>query len=108
MDDESNEDSAIQAISKSTKQQKAGNVKMVNASSVVLSVKEGKYRMVRRILHNAGHSVLKLHRIKYGEIHLGDLPEGHVRPCSGDEGKWASSLLSRRHLPAAAEQSPLK
>ena len=30
----------------------------------------GKYRMVRRILHNCGHSVVKLTRIRFGGIHL--------------------------------------
>lgn len=39
-------------------------------SLVRLSVTEGKYRMVRRMLHNAGHSVLALHRISYGACSL--------------------------------------
>jgi 16S rRNA U516 pseudouridylate synthase RsuA-like enzyme len=39
---------------------------MVPTSSVRLTVTEGKYRMVRRILHNAGHSVIALHRRRYG------------------------------------------
>ena len=43
---------------------------MVPTSQVRVSVREGKYRMVRRILHNAGHSVLQLHRVRYGDILL--------------------------------------
>ena len=43
---------------------------------VWVSVTEGKHRMVRRMLHNAGASVLALHRESYGAIELGDLPEG--------------------------------
>lgn len=39
-------------------------------SLVRLSVTEGKYRMVRRILHNAGHSVCFLRRRRYGMIVL--------------------------------------
>jgi pseudouridine synthase len=35
-----------------------------------VAVTEGKYRMVRRILHNAGHSVCFLRRRRYGEIYL--------------------------------------
>lgn len=33
-------------------------------------VYEGKYRMIRRILHNVGHSVVALRRIRIGDIHL--------------------------------------
>ena len=43
---------------------------------VWVSVTEGKHRMVRRMLHNAGASVLALHRESYGTIELGDLQEG--------------------------------
>lgn len=61
-------------------------------SKVTVSCSEGKYRMVRRVLHNAGHSVVELRRIKYGEIHLSDLQEGAYRPCSSDEKEWISQL----------------
>ena len=44
-----------------------------------LSVTEGKHRMVRRMLHNAGASVLALHREKYGQVELGDLAPGEYR-----------------------------
>ena len=43
---------------------------------VWVSVTEGKHRMVRRMLHNAGASVLALHRESYGSVELGDLKEG--------------------------------
>ena len=62
-------------------------------SFVRLHVTEGKYRMVRRILHNAGHSVLELHRTRYGSIELGDLEPGDVRQCSESEKEWGISLL---------------
>jgi pseudouridine synthase len=39
-------------------------------SLVRLSVTEGKYRMIRRILHNSGHSVCFLRRRRYGMIYL--------------------------------------
>jgi 16S rRNA U516 pseudouridylate synthase RsuA-like enzyme len=66
----------------------------VRTSRVRLSVREGKYRMVRRILHNAGHSVLQLHRLRYGNLFLGDVEEGEVRPCNSDERTWALSVLT--------------
>ncbi len=40
-----------------------------------LVVKEGKHRMVRRMLNNAGYPVLELHRVRYGPFELGDLEE---------------------------------
>lgn len=44
-------------------------------SCIRLAVTEGKYRMVRRILHNVGHSVLHLHRLAYGSVTLEEAPE---------------------------------
>lgn len=68
----------------------------VRTSEVLLSVTEGKYRMVRRVLHNAGHSVLRLHRVRYGAVDLADLEEGEVRAVSPEEKAWAEALRSRR------------
>jgi len=50
-----------------------------------LTVCEGKYRMVRRMLHNAGASVLALHRLRYGSISLGSLEICHHREVSSAE-----------------------
>jgi 23S rRNA pseudouridine2605 synthase len=66
---------------------------LVQASRVSVEVTEGKYRMVRRVLHNAGHSVVRLHRVRYGHVRLGDLGEGEVRAVSGEEAMWAHNLL---------------
>lgn len=60
--------------------------------SVRLIVTEGKHRMVRRILANAGHPVLELHRVRYGEFELGALVEGDLRALSDDETAWLTSL----------------
>ena len=63
-------------------------------TTVTLTVKEGKHRMVRRILANAGHPVVSLHRSRLGAIALGeDLPVGGVRVLTPDELKWARRLL---------------
>lgn len=43
---------------------------------VWIEVTEGKHRMVRRMLHNAGASVLALHRECYGSIELKELKVG--------------------------------
>lgn len=46
---------------------------------VWLSVTEGKHRMVRRMLHNTGASVLALHRECYGVVELNDLAQGEFK-----------------------------
>lgn len=60
---------------------------------VRLIVTEGKYRMVRRILNNAGHPVTSLHRVRYGEEVLGDLPVGMWRHSPLSVLQWARGLL---------------
>jgi pseudouridine synthase len=61
-------------------------------SRVRLIVSEGKHRMVRRMLHNAGHSVLDLKRIRYGQIRLGGLPVGGCRFLNRVERIWAEQI----------------
>jgi 16S rRNA U516 pseudouridylate synthase RsuA-like enzyme len=68
---------------------------LTSASLVRLVVREGKYRMVRRMLHNAGHSVVALHRTRYGDVVLGDLPENQLRPIFPDELKWAREAAAK-------------
>jgi 23S rRNA pseudouridine2605 synthase len=72
----------------------AGRRPLACTSRVTVGVAEGKYRMVRRVLHNAGHSVVRLHRVCYGGVRLGDLQEGQVRRVEGAEDAWAQRLLA--------------
>eukprot|EP01039_Chlorochromonas_danica_P007577 gene7577-8377_t len=80
-------------------------------SYVRLSVTEGKYRMVRRLLHNAGHSVLLLHRESFGSLTFNSratpvgscakllwppqstIPIGTIRACVEEEEKTLLQLL---------------
>uniref|UniRef100_A0A7S1UHB6 RNA-binding S4 domain-containing protein n=1 Tax=Phaeomonas parva TaxID=124430 RepID=A0A7S1UHB6_9STRA len=66
-----------------------------NVGWVQLAVAEGKYRMVRRVLMNAGHEVLGLHRVRYGGILLNDLrlPENEVTEVPQEMLGWAEDLL---------------
>ena len=52
---------------------------------VRLVVTEGRNRIVRRMLHNAGHSVLELERVRFGSITLGQLDEGASRNVTAEE-----------------------
>ncbi|MEN0060963.1 MAG: pseudouridine synthase [Myxococcota bacterium] len=55
---------------------------------VTLTVREGKHRMVRRMLANAGHPVIDLARLAFGPFTLGELPSGAWREPMDDEVRW--------------------
>jgi 23S rRNA pseudouridine2605 synthase len=76
-------------------------------STVTLTVQEGKHRMVRRMLANAGHAVVSLHRRRLGMISLVNddndeknennidlLPVGATRNLFPHELEWAQSLIT--------------
>jgi pseudouridine synthase len=60
-----------------------------------VGVAEGKHRMVRRLLANAGYPVVGLHRVRYGKVELGDLAEGEVVEIddASDVGQWARRVM---------------
>jgi len=55
---------------------------------VTLTVHEGKHRMVRRMLANAGHPVLELERRAFGPFTLGELLPGRWREPLDEELEW--------------------
>ncbi len=71
-----------------------GRVDQIRANEIYLSVREGKNRMVRRMLHNAGASVLSLHRVKFGTIMLEDLPPRELRVLTKIEVDMLISMTS--------------
>jgi 23S rRNA pseudouridine2605 synthase len=54
-------------------------------SSLTLVLTEGRKREVRRMMSEVGHAVLRLRRIRFGPIVLGDLEAGRWRELVGDE-----------------------
>jgi len=63
-----------------------------NVTRIRLIVKEGKHRMVRRMLAYCGYTVLDLHRERHGVFELKDLKSGHFRPATESEIQWIQSL----------------
>ena len=59
---------------------------------VRLVVTEGKHRMVRRMLANLGLPVTRLHRLRLGQVELGDLAEGALRPPTEQERQWLEGV----------------
>ncbi|KAM3577886.1 hypothetical protein VYU27_000427 [Nannochloropsis oceanica] len=64
-----------------------------------VGVSEGKHRMVRRLLANAGYPVVGLHRVRYGRVELGDLAEGEIVEIddASDVGQWARRMMEGKH-----------
>ena len=55
------------------------------AVEVELTLAEGRQRIVRRLAEALGLKVEWLHRVAYGPVRLGHLPEGRCRPLSARE-----------------------
>lgn len=63
-------------------------VKLLNKkdiSSLQISIYEGKNRQVRKMFEKVGHSVIKLKRISFGDIDLGELKIGQWKYLTDDE-----------------------
>lgn len=67
----------------------------IEGNCVRLVVTEGRNRIVRRMLHNSGHSVLDLMRVRFGPIELGDIEEGMMRPISNDEEEIVNAFIKQ-------------
>ncbi len=52
---------------------------------VELTLEEGRNRLVRRLFATLGHPVIRLVRVGYGGLQLGDLPRGKVRGLTPGE-----------------------
>ncbi len=50
-----------------------------------VTVWEGRHHLVKRLLEQVGHPVLKLKRLALGPLSLGGLPRGACRPLTGGE-----------------------
>jgi pseudouridine synthase len=66
-------------------------------SHLVVELREGKNREVRRLFRAIGHEVTKLSRVQLGPLTLGTLAPGEWRECTREE--------IRRAFPAFAHAS---
>jgi len=72
-------------------------VRKTKANSwIEITIHEGKYREVRRMLERVGHRVIKLIRTGYGPLELGNLPEGQYRYLTPEEVKKLKEMVGEK------------
>jgi 23S rRNA pseudouridine2605 synthase len=59
--------------------------KQLSAKWIEVSIHEGRYHIIRRLMEAVGVDVLRLIRTKFGPISLGDTPEGRWRDLNDTE-----------------------
>lgn len=63
-------------------------LKKADANSwIEITIHEGRYHQVKRMVEKVGHSVIKLIRVRYGSIELGNVPPGQYRYLTHEEVK---------------------
>jgi len=67
-------------------------------SWIQLTVTEGRNHLVKRMLAAIGHPVLKLKRVGFGPLRLGNLPVGQYRALTEEEMEELKRLIAHRRI----------
>jgi pseudouridine synthase len=59
-----------------------------------IQLREGRNRQIRRVAAQLGYPVLRLHRQAIGDIQLGTLPVGHLRPLTPQEQAFCQAVCA--------------
>ena len=81
-----------------------GDLLSVEGQVVRAIFREGKYRMVRRVLAACGHPVVELHRERYGEVRLSELGIEEGESAAIEELEWLETLKAVSR--AEGEETP--
>lgn len=63
-----------------------------------ITVWEGRYHLIKRLLEDVGYSVLKLKRMAFGPLHLGRLVRGAWRPLTRQEQMNLQLTVGHKYL----------
>ena len=55
------------------------------ATDLLITIHEGRNRQVRKMIAAVGHQVVRLRRVRFGPVQLGDLPVGMWRKLTEEE-----------------------
>ena len=55
------------------------------STELLVTIHEGRNRQVRKMIEAVGHQVVRLKRVRFGPVELGDLPSGMWRKLTEDE-----------------------
>ncbi|WP_319202017.1 pseudouridine synthase [uncultured Ilyobacter sp.] len=61
---------------------KPSKVQIINNMEILLTISEGKFHQVKKMLEAVENKVIYLKRLRFGNLELGDLPIGGVREIS--------------------------
>jgi 23S rRNA pseudouridine2605 synthase len=71
-------------------------VRRVGPATLEMTIHEGRKRQVRRMCEAVGHPVMRLERVRFGPLELGDLKPGHYRRLSPGELRRLSAAAAGR------------
>jgi 23S rRNA pseudouridine2605 synthase len=71
-----------------------------------ITVWEGRYHLIKRLLEDVGYSVLKLKRMAFGPLRLGRLVRGAWRPLSRQEQVNLQLTVGHKYLKSKGQESP--
>ncbi len=55
------------------------------STDILITIREGRNRQIRRMVEQVGHQVVRLKRVRYGEVDLGNLQRGEWRDLTPQE-----------------------
>jgi 23S rRNA pseudouridine2605 synthase len=74
---------------------------------IEITVWEGRYHLIKRLLEVVGYTVLKLKRMAFGPLHLGMLARGTWRPLTHQEQANLQLTVGRKYLkPGPGAKAP--
>jgi len=71
-----------------------------------ITVWEGRYHLIKRLLEGVGCSVMKLKRIAFGPLRLGKLPRGACRPLTRQEQVNLQVTVGHKYLKTKLPSNP--